>query len=56
MEIKDKHFDYADGVTRKLNEWASKGYNLKDYFIQIVCYGTPAIHNYTIFYDSKLDE
>lgn len=36
MEIKDKHFDYADGVKRKLNEWADKGYNLKDYFIQIV--------------------
>ena len=56
MEIKEIHFEYADSVTRKLNEWASKGYNLKDYFIQIVSCGTPADHKYIIFYDSKLDE
>jgi len=56
MEIKDKHFDYADGVARKLNEWINRGYNLKDYFIQITSYGTPNFHNYTIFYDSRLDE
>lgn len=56
MEIREIHFEDAYDVKRKLNTWADKGYNLKDYFIQIASYGIPAMHDYIIFYDSRLDE
>ena len=43
-------------VTRKLNEFKSHGWNIHNFFIQVVPYNLEGVPDYTIIYDSKLDE
>ena len=44
------------GVINQLNEWAGKGHDLNNHFVQILPIGNRADITYQIFYDSELDE
>lgn len=53
--VRRRHCEYQEDVEKQLNEWICNGWNLDDFFINIVYVGRGGDSFYTIFYDQRLD-